>query len=293
MLPRFVRSFLDHVPTRWSILECLRQQAKTSPETKIAQRHLYHYYSGLASGGKVPKLGETGFRCFSQFEEDGKLLFIFAMLGIQSGTFLDVGAADGINSNCANLALNFGWKGVFIDGNPDNVERGRKFYARHPDSWAYPPKFVHALVARENINQILDEAAVPSDVDLMSVDIDGNDYWVWDAMQRVVPKVVIIETHIEFGMRNIVVPYDRNYAYPGKHPDYHGASPPAMVKLANQKGYRLVGANDYGFNTIYVRRGLAEDLLPEVDVEQVLSHPRNAERQARFEAIRDWEYLEV
>lgn len=293
MFQRLALMLKHRLPSRASIRKAILQPAKTSPETKVVQRHLYHYYRQLAAGGSVPSLSETGFRCFSQFEEDGKLLFIFAMLGIPSGTFVDIGAADGINSNCANLALNFGWRGVFFDGNPENIRRGREFYGRHPDAWAYPPKFVHARVMRENVNELLASAGVPADVDLMSIDIDGNDYWIWDAIQHVVPKVVIIETHIEFGARSIVVPYDRNYSYPGKHPDYHGASPAAMVKLANAKGYRLIGSNDYGFNTIYVRRGLGEDVLPEVAAESVLSHPRNAERASRFDAIRDWEYLEV
>jgi hypothetical protein len=62
-----------------------------------------------------------------------------------------------------------------------------------------------------------------------------------------------------------------------------------MKKLANKKGYRLVGSNDYGFNTIYVRTGLVEDALPEVPVETVLAHARNSERAACFEAIKDWE----
>jgi hypothetical protein len=243
--------------------------------------------------GSLPTLQETGFRCFSQFEEDGKLLFIFAALGIPSGNFVDIGAADGINSNCANLALNFGWRGVFVDGNLDKIREGKEFYRKHPDTWVYPPKFVHAMVMRENINDILRTAAVPADVDLMSIDIDGNDYWVWDAIECVVPKVVIIETHIEFGTKSIVVPYDKDYVYPGKHPTYHGASPTAMMKLANKKGYRLIGSSDYGFNTIYVRRGLGEDVLPEVPVENVLAHPRNSERVVLFEDIKDWEYIEV
>lgn len=295
MLRRFLRSTFDRVFMR---SECrlagkLQLQTKTSPETKIAQRRLYHFYRNLAASGSVPALPETGFRCFSQFEEDGKLLFIFAVLAIPVGSFVDIGASDGINSNCANLALNFGWPGVFIEGNPDKIQAGKEFYRLHPDSWAYPPTFVNAVVKRENINEILKMAAVPMDVDLMSIDIDGNDYWVWDAIECIVPKVVIIETHIEFGNRSIVVPYDENYMYPGKHPDYHGASPAAMVKLANKKGYRLIGSNDYGFNTIYVRRGLGEALLPEVPVETVLTHPRNAQRAALFTPIKDWEYIDV
>jgi hypothetical protein len=296
MLRRFLRSGIDRAlsPFEDRIIHSLRYEPKTSPETKTAQRLLYHYYRNLADGGApVPALKETGFRIFSQFEEDGKLLFIFALMRISSGTFVDIGAADGINSNCANLAPNFGWRGVFIDGNPDNIRRGQAFYSQHPDTWAYPPRFIHAMVTRENINDILRMADIPSDIDLMSVDIDGNDYWVWDAIDCITPKVVIIETHIEFGLRSIVVPYDKNYVYPGKHPDYHGASPTAMMKLANKKGYRLVGSNDYGFNTIYIRRGLAEEVLPEVPVESVLAHPRNSERARLFEPIKDWEYIEI
>ena len=284
---------LKRLPSRASVRKSFALLSTTSPETKIAQRRLYHYYRELALRGEVPPLSDTGFRCFSQFEEDGKLLFILAMLNVASGKVLDVGAADGIRSNCANLLLNFGWCGALIEGDLDNVRRGREFYSKHPDTWAYPPEFIHAMVTRENINDLVRKTSLPAEIDLLSIDIDGNDYWVWDALEEVVPKVVIIETHVEFGLRSIVVPYDKDYVYPGKHPDYHGASPVAMAKLAIRKGYRLVGANQYGFNTIYVRRGMAEDLLPEVSVESILSHPRNRERQARFEPIKDWEYLEV
>ena len=238
MIRRLLLSIGNRVPMPYEhrLISSQQHQPKTSPEIKVAQRHLYHYYRNIATTGSVPSLRETGFRCFSQFEEDGKLLFIFAMLGIPSGIFVDIGAGDGINSNCANLALNFGWHGMFIDGNPDKIRRGSEFYSKHPDTWAYPPKFVHAMVTRENINDVLRTASVQADTDLMSIDIDGNDYWVWEAIECTVPKVVIIETHIEFGTRSIVAPYDKDYVYPGKHPDYHGASPTAMAKLANKKG---------------------------------------------------------
>ncbi len=84
----------------------------------------------------------------------------------------------------------------------------------------------------------------------------------------------------------------REYFYPGKHPVYHGASPVAMTRLANRKGYRLVGANELGFNFIFVRNGLADDLLPEVSVESVLTHPSVEECYKKFEPIKDWEYEE-
>jgi hypothetical protein len=262
---------------------------RTSPATKIGQLQLWHNYRTQIEAGRAPKLCETGFRCFSQFEEDGLILFVMAALGIAQGVFLDIGSADGVNSNCANLALNFGWRGTFIDGDKSNIAKGRAFYERHPDTWIYPPKFVQGMITRENINQLLTEASVPPEIDLMSIDIDGNDYWVWDAISVTSAKAVIIETHTEFGLKNIVVPYNKDYVYPGRHPDYHGASPVAMEKLARRMGYRLIGANRLGFNTIYLREGLAP-ILPTVSVESILSHPRNQERALLFEPIKDWKY---
>ncbi len=260
------------------------------PSTQIAQRQLFHYYRDSLRNNNPLQLKDTGFRVFSQFEEDGKLLFIFSVLGMENKTFVEIGADDGINSNSANLVFNFGWQGLFIDGNRKSIERGRKFYGKYPHPWSYPPKFVCQLVKRENINQIIESAGFKGEIGLLSIDIDGNDYWIWDAIDVVQPQVVIIETHNEFGFEDIVVPYDPDYFFPGKHPVYHGASPVAMTKLARQKGYRLVGANELGFNFIFVRNGLADEYIPEVSVESVLLHSSVAEGMKKFEEIKDWEY---
>lgn len=92
-------------------------------------------------------------------------------------------------------------------------------------------------------------------------------------------------------MRNIAVPYDPEYRYPGKHQSYHGASPMAMYKLALQKGYRLVGANRFGFNVIFVRNEVFPDRVPAVPLESVLTHPRYAERLRLFDEISGWDYV--
>jgi len=260
------------------------------PSTQISQRQLYLYYQDCLRNKSLPKLKDTGFRVFSQFEEDGLLLFIFAVIGMYNKIFVEIGSDDGINSNSANLIFNFGWHGLFIDGNRKSIERGRKFYSRHPHPWAYPPKFACQMVKRENINQIISDAGFSGEIGLLSIDIDGNDYWIWDAINVIQPQVVIIETHNEFGFEDIVVPYDPNYFYPGKHPIYHGASPIAMTKLAKQKGYRLVGANELGFNFIFIRNEIADEFIPEVSVESVLQHPSVAEGITKFQEIKDWKY---
>jgi hypothetical protein len=246
----------------------------------------------MAKEGKLPPVRDTGFRVFSQFEEDGKLLFIFSVLGMEHKSFVEIGSDDGVNSNSANLYFNFGWHGLFIDANKKSIRRGRRFFARYPHPWFYKPTFVCSKVTRENVNELIENAGYSGEIGLLSIDIDGNDYWIWDAISVAEPQVVIIETHNEFGLNNIVVPYDADYSYPGKHPLYHGASPVAMTNLANKKGYRLVGANELGFNFIFVRKGLAEKELPEVSVESVLTHPSLQEGYRKFEAIKDWTYLE-
>ena len=266
---------------------------KSSPATKVALRNMFNFYQSQIRLGNRFRLQDTGFRVFSQFEEDGILLYIFAAIGAERQCFVDIGACDGIISNCANLAVNFGWHGLFIDGNKGSIDRGRKFYEKHPDTWAYPPKFVEAFVQRENINELIRSSGVSGVVDLLSIDIDGNDYWIWDVLDAIEPRVVIVETHIEFGMRSIVVPYDKDHSYPGKHPDYYGASPVAMAKLAERKGYRLVGANGNGINSIYIKNGIADDIIPAVSVESILTHPRNKDRERLFEPIQDWTYETV
>jgi len=263
-----------------------------NPSVQIAQRQLYLKYREDVYSGKVPSLSETGFRVFSQFEEDGKLLFIFSVLGMKNKTFVEIGSDDGVNSNSANLYFNFGWHGLFVDGNPKSIKRGKNFFRKYPHPWFYRPKFECAKVTRENVNELITKNGIEGEIGLLSIDIDGNDYWVWDAISVVDPQVVIIETHNEFGMNNIVVPYDPDYFFPGKHPVYHGASPVAMNKLAQRLGYRLVGANELGFNFIFVKSGLAEVELPEVSVESVLTHPSVKEGYKKFEPIKDWEYLE-
>jgi len=276
-----VRRVRDHSPL----------DPRTSPATKLAIASFHADWRARARRGELAPRGlGLGARIFSQFEEDGLLLYLDAVLELEHRSFVDIGAADGINSNCANLALNLGWHGLFIDGDPLAIARGRQFYQEHPDTQLWPPVFVEAFITRENINQLILDAGFSGPIGILSIDIDGNDYWVWEALSAVDPAVVVIETHIEFGMRDIVVPYDAQHVYPGRHPDYFSASPVAMLRLAGRKGYRLAGANRYGFNLIFVKRGLHEDRVPEASLESVLTHPRYRARLDRFEAIKDWEY---
>ncbi len=265
---------------------------KFSPSVQITQRQLMMQYKTMILNGNYPKISETGFSVFSQYEEDGILLYLFSIIGMQVNSFIEIGSDDGINSNCANLAFNFGWYGLFIDANKTSIDRGKRFYARYPDSWRYKPKFVCSKVTRENINDIIKDADIKGEVGLLSIDIDGNDYWIWDAISEVQPQVVLIESHIEFGFNNVVVPYDAHYNYKGKDSIYHGASPVAIVQLAKRKGYRLIGTNLYGHNLFFVKNGIADKEIKEVRLEDCLTHPNATESFRLFEKVKNMEFLE-
>jgi len=263
-----------------------------NPSVQINQRQMFLSYQQRAKSNDLPLIKDTGFRVFSQFEEDGMLLYLFSLIGMTNKTFLEIGSDDGVNSNSANLYFNFDWHGIFIDGNSKSIKRGIKFYNKHPHTWTYKPNFICSLVTKENINALIKKGGLEGEIGLLSIDIDGNDYHIWDAIEQVSPQVVIIETQIAYGMNNIVVPYNPNYVHPGKHPDYCGASPVAMQKLGKKKGYRLVGANALGFNFIFVKNGLVEEFIPEVSVESVLSHPSAIDGLKKYDAVKGFEFIE-
>lgn len=289
---RYFRTVLNRLSDH--MLRKITDADRYSPSTKASLRALHAQYRALAVAGRYPSYRDAGLRVFSEYEEDGILLFLLGAAGIANHSFVDIGAGDRVTgSNTANLAVNFGFDGLFIDGDAARIASGRAFYRSHPDTSLCPPQFCHALVTRETVNDLLRAHGRTGEVDVLSIDIDGNDYWVWDAIEAISPRIVVIETHVEFGARSIVVPYDPRYVYPGVHPDYHGASPAAMERLAGKLGYRLVAATRFGFNTFYLRNDLAADLVARMDVSEVLRHRRSQERQGVFEQVAAMPYIEV
>ena len=283
---RLFPEFLKHLIKKYLRFYFIKEKL-SSVENNIQKQKVIKYQQDF-SKGITSKINNVGYKKFSQFEEDGILLYIFSLLNFSCPTFVEFGADDGINSNSANLIIHHGFNGLFIDGNKKALNRGEYFFKRYvKDSKLV---FHHAFITAENINELINSNGINEEIGLLSIDIDGNDYWVWKAITSINPQVVVIETHNEFGMNDIIVPYDSTYFYPGIHPDYHGASPVAMNKLANSKGYRLIGANELGFNFFFLRN----DLLPqlkECTIQSCLQHPSNKEAQKKFEPIKNWKYV--
>ena len=186
----------------------------------------------------------------SQGGEDGVLLRLFERIGIHHRAFVEFGAWDGLHlSNTANLRLHHGWSGLLMEGSDradgELVRRER--------------------VDAENLEALFDRYDVPQDVDLLSIDIDGNDYWVWNALRRYRPRVVIVEYNVFFLPETAkTIAYDAAHEWDKeRYGLYHGASLAAFHKLATEKGYVLAWTEPYAPNAIFVR----EDAWP-ADVER-------------------------
>jgi len=235
-----------------------RLDERTSPATKAALRMLFLEYRRLARAGALPSLWDTGLRVFSQFDEDGTILCLVAAAERGPERVLDLGAGNGVQaSNVANLILNFGYDGVLIDGEPERIAWAERFYARHPDTKERPPRIVESFLTRENVNDVVRAAGLEGEVDVLSIDVDGNDYWLWEALECVQPRFVVVEAHPELGLDDYVAPYDPEFVWSHSNGARGGASVTAMLALGERLGYRAVGSNRYGFNLFFARNDVA------------------------------------
>jgi hypothetical protein len=243
----------------------------SSSDAQIAQVLLRLQYQEIARRGiNLPDFSDVEFRCYSQNSEDGILLYIFSLIGTTNRRVVEICAGDGIECNAANLIVNHGWQGLLFDGSEDQVARGREFYSSCRNTCISPPTFLQAWVTAENVNALVSGAGFGGDIDLLSVDVDGNDYWIWKALSVVNPRVVVLEFNAACGPeKSITISYKPDFVLDfSKQPYRCGASLPAFVKLARTKGYRLVGVQSLGFNAFFVRDGVGEALLPERSVQE-------------------------
>jgi len=239
-------------------------QERTSAATKIALQQLYlHYRERVEANLPLCHPREAGLRIFSQFDEDGIIVFLLGAVGVGTYRFVDIGAGDGVTgSNTANLALNLGFDGAMFDGNFDRVRYGQRFYARHPDTRYLPPRFEQLLVSPTNVDDAIRGAGIEGEIDVLSIDIDGNDYWVWKAIEVVSPRIVVMEAHPSLGAGEHVTPYlGPAELLERQREESVGASPAAMDALATRLGYRRVATNRHGFNLFYLRNDLGRNLL--------------------------------
>jgi len=264
---------------------------KTDRQTQLL---LSLEYRRALQCSSLPKFDEVGFRTYGEIDEDGKLWFIFSLIGTTNQVLVDIGAGGIVGSNSANLIINHGWTGLLIDADERAIQGIAGFYAHCPETRNLPPKALHAWVTAENVNSIIVENGCHGEIDLLLIDVDGVDYWIWKAIDCVQPRVVLLEYQAIWGPeKSVTVPYAPNFKaeYFGRFGIYSGASLAAFVKLGREKGYRLVGCNRYGYNAFFLRNDVGHKEIPEVQPTECFKHPfaQWAMKELLPKAInRDW-----
>ncbi len=216
------------------------------------------------------RLERYGLHGLSQFDADGILHEIFQRIGEKHRTFVEFGTGDGQENNTAYLLCQ-GWRGLWIEGSDDlHAGQQRNF------AWAIRAgrlRCVKSFLTRENIDTVVRDAGFSGPIDLLSIDVDGNDYYLWEALTCVEPRVVVVEY-------NAAAPPPLRWvmAYKAEHQwdmrsNYFGASLASLEALGKRKGLRLVGCDVVGLNAFLVREDLCGDRFAEGDAQRFW-HPR-------------------
>jgi hypothetical protein len=222
-------------------------------------------------------LQEAEFKVYSQFGDDGIIQYLISHLS-ENPTFVEFGVEDYTEANTRFLLVHNRWRGLILDGRPDLAA----VVAEQGLPMLYELQAKSAFITAENINQLISEAGFSGEIGLLSIDIDGNDYWVWKAITCVRPQIVVVEYNAVFGPdRAVTIPYSPAFTRQQAHYSwlYFGASLPALCALGEEKGYAFVGCNEAGNNAYFVRKDLADHFL-------VLA-PQSGFRDSRFRESRD------
>ena len=135
---------------------------------------------------------DVEFRNFSQNGEDGILLYLFSLIGHGNRRAVELCAGDGIECNSANLIVHHDWDALLLDGNPELIAKGREFYSQHQETSRLGPTLAAEWITVENVNQILTKHGYDDAIDFLSLDMDGVDYWILEAID-LRPRVIVVE----------------------------------------------------------------------------------------------------
>jgi hypothetical protein len=227
---------------------------------------------------KNSHIHEHEFKVFSQTGEDGIIQFLLGKVPIERPVFVEFGIGSYSECNTRFLLKNNNWSGLVIDGSHDYISKLRQSDL----CWQYDIKSECSFITKENINHLISKHKIKGDIGVLSIDIDGNDYWVWEAIECIQPRIVICEYNSLFGAtKNVTSIYDPEFVITKKHYSglYWGASIGAFTYLAKNKGYSLVGSNTIGNNIFFVRNDFLGDISTYT--------PEQAHVQSKFKISRD------
>jgi hypothetical protein len=207
----------------------------------------------MKAHGAYNCIHEVEFKVFSQFGDDGIIQYLIHNAEVDVEKFVEFGVENYSESNTRFLLMNNNWKGLVMDASQQNIQRikSQEYY------WKHDLTAVHCWVDRENINTVIRDNGFSGSLGLLSIDIDGNDYWIWQSLDVVKPTITIVEYNSVFGDKHaITIPYDPSFNRTKAHYSnlYWGASLRALCMLAEKKGYVFVGSNSTGNNAYFVKQ---------------------------------------
>jgi hypothetical protein len=214
----------------------------------------------LSARERIGTLADAEFRVSSQFGDDGIIEWLCQKIPGVSRSFVEFGVESFAEANTRFLIENRGWRGLVMDGN-DGYMRGLRDQALY---WRHDLTAVAAFITAENINALISEHGFAGELGILSVDIDGNDYWVLDAIDCVNPAIIICEINGVFGdLKAVTVPYRPDFQRMDAHysGQYFGCSLAALRLLCERRGYSFIGTNSNGVNAFFVRNDFAGPVL--------------------------------
>ena len=216
----------------------------------------------------VDCLADVEFQVFSQFGDDGIIQYLIAQIEGIPKRFVEFGVEDFTEANTRFLLIKDKWQGLVFDGSTEALE----YINNDAISWLFDLAADRAFVTAENINELIQARGFSGPLGILSIDVDGVDFWIWDAIRVCDPAIVVCEYNAIFGAeRPITVPYDPAFVRSAAHSSrlYWGSSFAAICELASRKGYDCVGCNSNGNNVYFVKAELMTDRLKALKVEFV------------------------
>jgi len=205
--------------------------------------------------GKLERLGQLSdaeFKVFSQGGEDGILEWLVSHLPAIPQSFVEFGVEDYLESNTRFLLCQRNWRGLVMDASPAHIESLRS----HEAYWKHDLKVVAAFIDTESVNPLISGHGFRGELGVLSIDVDGNDYWIWNAIDVVNPWIVVVEYNAVLGdLHPFTIPYDAAFSRARAHYSwlYFGASIRALECLGKTRGYTLLGSNLGGWNAFFLR----------------------------------------
>jgi hypothetical protein len=245
---------IGHLHHRLNLLTDQLEQTKI-----LAAQPVVRELRGLKN--PIP-LRQSEFRVFSQFGDDGIIQYLINRIHLPPAEqrFIEFGVENYREANTRFLLLNDNWSGLVMDGSENYISniRSEQIY------WRNDLTALARFITRENINSLIQEAGFGGRIGLLSIDVDGNDYWVWEALTALDPAIVIVEYNGIFGgIEAVTIPYQTDFVRQKAHHSYlyWGTSLPALCHLATRKGYVWIGCNTAGNNAYFVRSEYASAFL--------------------------------